>query len=217
ALAAGELANAWGAVNPSVVGWRSTAALASLQLGDRDEAARLAAENLELAEAYGAPRALGIALRVDGVVTGGERGIESLERAVDLLSASGADLEHARALAELGAALRRARRRAEAREPLRAALDLATRCGATPLAERAHAELAATGARPRRVVLSGADALTAREREVAQMAAAGGGNVQIAQALFVTRGTVEKHLEAVFRKLGIHSRDEIAAALIGDG
>ena len=70
------------------------------------------------------------------------------------------------------------------------------------LAERAPEELAATGARPRRSRLSGVDALTASERRVARMAARGVGNVEIAQSLFVTRKTVEKHLGNVYTKLG---------------
>jgi hypothetical protein len=69
-------------------------------------------------------------------------------------------LEHARALTDLGAALRRRERRSESRDPLRQALDLARRCGATALAERARTELTASGARPRREMLTGVEALT---------------------------------------------------------
>jgi DNA-binding CsgD family transcriptional regulator len=122
-------------------------------------------------------------------------------------------LEHARALADLGAALRRAGCRAEAREPLRAGLDLAHRQGAWALAERARTELVASGARPRRVLLSGVDALTPSERRVADMAAAGRTNREIAQALFVTARTVEGHLTHVFQKLGLESRAELPRAL----
>jgi DNA-binding CsgD family transcriptional regulator len=116
-------------------------------------------------------------------------------------------------LVEFGAQLRRDRAHIEAREPLRRGLELAQRCGATPLMERAHAELLATGARPRRMVLSGAEALTATERRVAEMAASGKSNREIAQALFVTRKTIEAHLGAAYRKLGIASRDDLAPAL----
>jgi len=113
---------------------------------------------------------------------------------VEVLDVSPARLEHARALVELGAAQRRANQRTAAREPLRAGLDLAHRCGATRLAEHARAELAATGAKPRRQLSSGVEALTASERRVAEMAATGMSNPQIAQALFVTLNTVETHL-----------------------
>jgi DNA-binding CsgD family transcriptional regulator len=90
---------------------------------------------------------------------------------------------------------------------------LATICGATPLAARANTELRATGARPRRIALSGVESLTPSERRVAQMAAGGPTNREIAQALFVTPKTVEVHLSSVYRKLGISSRSQLQAAL----
>jgi len=130
-----------------------------------------------------------------------------------VLERSEARLEHARALVDLGAALRRSNRKAEAREPLRDGLAIARACGALPLAERAHDELVATGARPRKIVRAGADALTASERRVARMAADGMANKEIAQALFVTVRTVEAHLHHAYQKLEISSRGEIAEAL----
>ena len=116
-------------------------------------------------------------------------------------------------MVELGSALRRANRRSEAREPLRRGLELATVCGAVPLAELAETELLATGARPRRIALSGVESLTPSERRVAEMAAEGSTNRQIAQDLFVTTKTVEVHLSSVYRKLDIASRTQLAAAL----
>src|SRR5205814_4955480 len=103
-----------------------------------------------------------------------------------------AGLERARALADLGALLRRRNRRTEARELLREALDTASRAGARPLAEQAETELRATGARPRRVVLSGLDSLTASERRIAEHASHGLTNREIAQTLFVTARTVDR-------------------------
>ena len=189
--------------NPAAMDWRSLAALAQ---GDRE----LALEELELARRFGAPRAIGIALRTVGVI--GDD-LARLTEAVDVLAASPARLEHARALADLGVALRHHRRIVEAREPLRRALDLATRCGATPLAEHARDELLIAGARPRRPRLSGVDALTTNERRVAALAADGRSNREIAQALFISHKTVEKHLTAAYRKLGVHARDKLGAAL----
>jgi DNA-binding NarL/FixJ family response regulator len=136
-----------------------------------------------------------------------------LEEAVAVLEASSARLEHARALAALGATLRRARRPGEAREPLRRALELAAACDATGLAEHVRTELYASGARPRTDALAGAAALTASERRVAELAATGETNRDVAQALFVTPKTVEVHLSNAYRKLGIRSRRELAAAL----
>ena len=92
-------------------------------------------------------------------------------------------------------------------------MEEARRCGAVPLAERARDELLALGARPRRFVMSGADALTASERRVAAMAASGMTNREIAQALFVTQKTVEVHLSHAYQKLDIRSRRELGAAL----
>ena len=130
-----------------------------------------------------------------------------------MLAGSPARLEHARALIDLGAALRRANNRTEARTYLREGIDLAHQCGATALVDRGNNELAATGARARSVMLSGLESLTASERRVAQMAAEEVSNKEIAQALFVTVKTVEMHLSRVYRKLDIESRRQLAGAL----
>jgi DNA-binding CsgD family transcriptional regulator len=199
--------------NPAMLAWRSHLALPLLALDRRDEALELAREEVELARAWGAPRALGVALRVRGLAEGGKGGIESLRESLAVLEASSAKLERARTLVQLGAALRRANQRAEARELLAHGVELAVRAGAQPLVEQAQAELAATGARPRRLLLSGVESLTASERRVARFAAEGLTNKDIAQALFVTTKTVEVHLSNVYRKLGIGSRAELPEAL----
>lgn len=129
-------------------------------------------------------------MRALGLVEGGPTGERLLREAVEVLAPSPARLEHARALVDLGAALRRGNSRREARELLREGVELAHRCGANALVERANEELAATGARPRTILLSGVDALTASERRVAHMAAEELSNKEIAQALFVTVKTV---------------------------
>ena len=95
----------------------------------------------------------------------------------------------------------------------RANQDGATRCGAAHLAARTETELRATGARPRRIALRGVESLTPSERRVAELAAEGPTNREIAQALFVTPRTVEAHLTSVYRKLDIGSRSELSAAL----
>jgi DNA-binding CsgD family transcriptional regulator len=212
-LDAGRSAESVGSRNPALIAWRSPAALALLQLGERDQARQLAAEELELARAWGAPRAVGAALRVSGLAAGGKRGLALLEQAVDALRDSPAKLEHAKARVEFGAALRRAGQRVRSREHLRRAAELASICSAAALAERAETELLATGARPRRIALSGVESLTPSERRVAEMAAQGPSNREIAQALFVTQRTVEVHLTSVYRKLDISSRSQLEAAL----
>jgi DNA-binding CsgD family transcriptional regulator len=200
---------------PGFLPWRSDAALAHLALGEREAARRVADEELELARAFGTPRALGVAKRVVGVVAGGDPGASLLREAIDEFERGDAKLERARALADLGALLRRRNRRTEARELLREALDAAHRLGAKALADRAETELRATGARPRRVVLTGLDSLTASERRIAELASQGLTNREIAQTLFITTRTVEGHLTSIFRKLQLNSRDELPAALAG--
>jgi DNA-binding CsgD family transcriptional regulator len=213
-LAAGERMESFGVRNPSYSSWRSEAALVLLGLGDHSEARRLVGEEVELARRWGAPRPLGAALRVAGLVDGGDDGLELLRASVDTLTTSPARLERAKSLTELGAAFRRANHRTSARPLLQEGLELAHRCGAVLLAERAHAELLASGARPRRLVLRGIDALTPSERRVAQMATEGQTNREIAQALFVTMKTVETHLSHVYRKLGIQARSQLAGAMV---
>jgi class 3 adenylate cyclase/DNA-binding CsgD family transcriptional regulator len=199
--------------NPAVVAWRSHLALALLALDRREEAIELSREEVELAREWGAPRPIGVALRTLGLARGGDEGIATLRESLEVLNRSSAKLERARSMVELGAALRRANKRAEARELLKEGIDLAVRCASQPLVEQAEAELAATGARPRRLLLSGVESLTASERRVADFAAKGLSNKDIAQTLFVTTKTVEVHLSNVYRKLGIGSRNDLPQAL----
>ena len=213
AAACGRAFEAVGFRNPAAARWRSLAALALLAAGERPEARRLAAEELELARRWGTRRAIGRSLRVLGLATGGKAGLSLLEESVDTLEESPALLERARSQVELGSALRRAGKRVEAREVLRAGAELAQRCAASRLAEKAHEELLAAGAKPRSTALSGIDSLTPSERRVAAMAAEGMGNREIAQALFVTLRTVEMHLSNAFRKLDLSSRTQLVDAL----
>ncbi len=198
--------------NPVDTPWRSHKALSLHGLGRDAEAARLAWDDLELARQWGAPGSVARALRVLGMVER-EEGIEHLREAVAAASGSPARLEHAKALAELGHALRRVGREHEARDPLREAIELAEGCGASGLVERTRSELQAAGGRSRAIALKGVDALTAGERRVAALAANGHSNREIAQELFVTPKTVEMHLGNAYRKLGISSRQQLAAAL----
>jgi DNA-binding CsgD family transcriptional regulator len=170
------------------------------------------------AETWGTARAAGMALRAEALAGGAGSRIELLERAVELLAESPARLEHARALTDLGVALRVAPGHVEAaRMTLREALDAADACGAAALAERARGELRAAGARPRRPRISGVEALTPSERRIASMAAGGLSNPEIAQALFVTKKTVEAHLGSAYRKLDINSRAQLSVALPDEG
>ena len=186
------------------------AALVFLAAGDARRARREAECELERARRWGTRSSLGLAELQLGQVTEDDA---RLEAAVAALDDTPCRLELAKALLALGAARRRANRRADAREPLRRALDLAARCGAGPLEATARAELAACGARPRRSLLSGRDSLTASERRVAELVADGLSNPEVARALVVSRSTVESHLRSTYRKLDLSSREELAEAL----
>jgi DNA-binding CsgD family transcriptional regulator len=188
-------------------------ALALAGLGRGNAALALADLYLRGARAWGTPRVVGIGLRATGVVRGGAIGIDLLREAVATLEDSPARLEHAKALADLGAALRRANRRADAREPLRAALEMARRGGALAVARRAHDELEATGEKLGPLLAVGVESLTPSERRIAELAAEGLTNRQIAQTLFLSVKTVESHLRGAYHKLDVSSRRELAAAL----
>jgi len=210
ACAAGRrLAEIYDVDHPGLLPWRTTAALAAHHAGDRARARRLAAEAVERARATGVAQATGTALRVAGLVARPEPDIDLLTEAADMLERTPAALEHARALIDLGAALRRAGRHDPARGPLREGLAAAHRAHARPLAERARTELHALGLRPRRTAVTGIDALTPAERRVALLALHGQSNRQIAQTLFVTIKTVETHLARAYRKLAISSRGQL--------
>jgi DNA-binding CsgD family transcriptional regulator len=193
--------------------WAHPTVRALLTLGRRGEAEGIAARELDASQTFGSARSWGIALMLRGMVDASDRRIELLREAVDTLDAAAAHLEQARALVELGIALLARGEVASARRTLGAGLDLADRCGAVALCQRARTELIAAGARPRRNALRGADALTPAERRTALMAAEALTNKQIAQALFVSVKTVEGQLAAAYSKLGVHRRGELARAI----
>lgn len=181
--------------------------------GDRDRAHEIGAKAVAAARAGRFKGQLGIALHSTGLAHRGEHATALLREAAEVLAHTPWRWEHAEALVDLGAALRRGNHRTEARGPLREGLDLAVRIGAAPLVERAREELIATGARPRHVVTTGVDSLTASERRVSALAAEGLSISEMAQRLFVTRKTVETHLYAAYRKLDVSSREGLERAL----
>jgi DNA-binding CsgD family transcriptional regulator len=226
AIAKGDFAGAWKDLrsieaaaaeipflHAPIIPWRSEAAIAAARLGEEEDARRLAQEDVELTRRFGAPRALGIALRGAAMVEGGERGTEQLAESVSVLERSPSQLELCRSLVELGGALRRAGTPASAGGHLSRALEMAHRLGAVSLERQAREELAMTGARPRRAELSGPQSLTPGERRVCDLAAEGLTNREIAQQLFVSLRTVETHLTHAYQKLDISSREELGEAL----
>ncbi|MFH8382400.1 ATP-binding protein [Kitasatospora sp. NPDC018058] len=212
-LLCGERTCGRGFHSPAVHPWRSEAALVHAALRQSEAARPLAEEELTLARAWGVPETVGVALHAMGTVVGGQEGLDMLREAVELLGRAPARLRYAQALADCGVLTRKAGRLAEARPLLQKAVSVAHECGATPLADRALAELRAVGDRPRGRSFHGVDALTATERRVANLAAQGMTNREIAQHLFVGLRTVELHLTNVYGKLAIDGRAGLAHTL----
>src|SRR5215472_8854452 len=205
----------WDPIRPSAppATWRAYAAPALAALGDKQRAATLAREQLAAARRVGAPGALGMSLRTAALAIGGDEGLALLREAVAVLERSSARLELAHALTDLGTELSRSGRRREGRDAQRRAISLAGQCGAVTLAESAMAGLHAGPGRRARLELTGPSALTAAERRVCRQVAEGQTNREVAQALFVTEKTVERHLSSAYQKLGIRSRFQLASAI----
>ena len=160
-------------------------------------------------EVMGVGWAAALGERCRGLLAEGDAAIAHLEHALALHAGERWPLMGAVTRLHLGEALRRARRRTEARTHLRAAAAAFEGAGARLLADRAHAELRATGeaVRPR---TAGAEALTPQERRIARFVATGASNKEVASQLFLSPKTVEYHLAKVFQKLGIASRADLA-------
>jgi len=182
-------------------------------MGRHDDADEIARDGLARARAWGNPETVSRALRAVAATASDAARIEALGEAWDLTASAACPVERAQVGADLGAALRRVGRRADAANLLREALEVADGCGALAHVDTIRRELAALGARPRRSRRSGAGSLTPREHEIAELAAAGVMNDEIARSLHVTVKTVETHLTRAYRKLGVTGRGGLGAAL----
>jgi len=189
------------------------AARALIAIGEKARAHELVDRLMDSAKRWGTPTAIANGLRAVAVVQGGGEGIGLLEDAVSVQKDGPVRVQRAYALVDLGEALRREGHRVRARAPLRGGFTLARQCGAARLAKHAHAELQATGETLRRYTPIGVESLTPSERRVAELAASGMTNRQIAQSLFVTVKTVEAHLSAAYDKLDINSRGQLPGVL----
>ncbi|GAB2803906.1 hypothetical protein GCM10027073_40570 [Streptomyces chlorus] len=196
-----------------VAPWRIGAAECRLALGRPREALALAEEELRLAEVWHTPRVLGRALRVLGEATGGRRGLELTGRAVEVLREGPVGTELISALVSHGRRLAASGERFHAREPLREAVERAERLGAVRLRTVAEGLLHEGGARRAGAPRTGPAALTDSERRIAGLAAEGRTNGEIATLLHLARRTVETHLTAAYRKLGIRRRTELPTVL----
>ncbi|MGK9464819.1 AAA family ATPase [Streptomyces sp. G6] len=214
-LECGRRQTARDVVSPVVTPWRTAVAECRLALGGGQEALALATEELRLARVWNTPRTVGRALRVLGTATGGRRGLKLAEDAVRTLREGPVDTgtELIEALLAQGRQLLAAGERGRARDRLREAAELAERKGAVRLLGLAGQALRDSGARSPATAGTGSGALTGSERRIAELAAAGRTNTEIADLLHLARRTVETHLTSTYRKLRIRRRTELPAAL----
>jgi DNA-binding CsgD family transcriptional regulator len=188
---------------------------AHLRLGRADEAARVAAQFTAAARAKGQPWSLARALRCEGMLAADAALVRPFEDALRHHADTPDGFETAKTRLAYGERLRRSRNRVLAREQLRAAGETFDRLDARPWADRARAELAATGETVRRRDPSTLDDLTPQELQIALLLAGGRTTRETAAALFLSPKTIEYHLRNVYRKLGVHSRADLARALEG--
>lgn len=191
--------------NPVAIPWRLWGARACVQLGEFDAARHLADEAMAHARNWGTARALGSALHAMGSAT---RSMSLLHSGIEALASSPARLDLVHALMDLGTMEHEQGLHREARGTLRRALELAERCGARHVVTEIRQFLPRTGARRGSRPATGLDALTESERRVAELAARWP-NRRIAEELHLTLRTVETHLSATYRKLGITGRAEL--------
>jgi DNA-binding CsgD family transcriptional regulator len=154
--------------------------------------------------------ASGIEARVRALLSDGEVADSLYLQSIDYLTGTRVRVELARTHLVYGEWLRRERRRRDAREHLRTALEAFTGMGVEAFARRAERELLATGERARKRTVDTLDQLTPQESQIARLAADGHTNREIAARLFISASTVEYHLRKVFRKVGVKSRTQLA-------
>jgi DNA-binding CsgD family transcriptional regulator len=184
-----------------------------LRLGRPQEAAHAAEEYSRAATAKAQPWALARAARCRGLAAPGDVPGDSFEIALALHQQTPDVFETARTHLAYGSHLRRARQRIQAREQLRAAIDIFDNLGAEPWSETARSELAATGETARRRDPATLNELTPQELQIALRVAEGRTTRETAAALFLSPKTIEHHLHNIYRKLAISSRRELIGAI----
>jgi DNA-binding CsgD family transcriptional regulator len=184
-----------------------------LRLGRTREAADAADEYSRAATAKAQPWALARAARCRALTAPGDAPDGDFETALSLHEQTPDVFETARTQLAYGSYLRRARKRIQAREQLRAAIGIFDALGAGPWSEMARHELAATGETARRRNPATLDELTPQELQIALRVAEGRTTRETAAALFLSPKTIEHHLHNIYRKLAISSRRELVGAM----
>ena len=201
---------------PGIANWAAAELIeASARSGMTETAAATYRWIAEMTSASGTNWALGVQARAHALVTEGHEAEGLYQDSIMYLGRGRVRAELARAHLLFGEWLRRRRRRGDARVQLRTAYDMFTAMGMDAFAERAGRELQATGetARKRTATLTGNDALTGQETQIARLARDGLSNPDIGARLFLSPRTVQYHLGNVFAKLGINSRSQLSHAL----
>ncbi|SFS65670.1 ATP-binding protein [Saccharopolyspora flava] len=204
----GQQLDHWGMRNPALCPWRGLAATMHHRLGNVDEANALVEQEYELARQWGAPIAIGRALRTHAALSDGGKELRLLREAISVLGQSANRMELARAHLLYGRRLR-ATGRSGAEKHFEEARSLAIECGVQRMIDRTNAELGEQAA----AVPARAPLLTPSEHQVAMLARTGRTNDEIAREARITARTVEKHLTKIYRKLGVAGRAQLAEVL----
>ncbi len=186
---------------------------AALRCGETNAATEALEEVVVRAEAAATPFALGVMWRCRALVADDDTTAPAFDRAIEALERTPWRTELARTHLLYGEWLRRQRKRTAAREQLRTAHRMFESMGARAFGERARVELHATGEKARSRQVDAAGDLTARELQIARLAADRLTSREIASQLFISPHTVEYHLKKIFQKLGVASRRDLAVAL----
>jgi len=182
---------------------------ASVRAGHAESCGDSVARYVSWAQISGAREAMALAMRVRALVAIDGEAENLYWKALELHSGTERPMETARTALLFGEHLRRERRRADAREPLRMALETFEALGSTIWASRARNELRATGETARKRRSSTLECLTPQELQVVKLVSEGATNREAAAQLFISPRTVDHHLRGVFRKLGVKSRAQL--------
>jgi DNA-binding CsgD family transcriptional regulator len=219
ALAAGRIDDAiellervrrdFGEMRARVMFWEADLVEAYVRNGRRHDAEELLRSFERAARRVQHAQAIAIAARCRALLAEDDAE-QAYQHATELLEAGPWPLDLARCELLHGERLRRDGQRGAARIQLRSALGRFEQIGATGFADRARQELRATGENVRRTTPETRDELTPQERQIATLVARGATNREVAAGVFLSTKTVEKHLSSVYRKLGVHSRSQMA-------